>query len=775
MTRLRLSPSASAVPTDAGLVLRSDLSTFRLEGPDLAAAVNELLPLLDGTRDLAAITSALPRYSPESVGRLIDALRGHGVIEAVSERVVSPQEVFLREWTGEPAEAMSRLGSGGVLLAGLEPWAVTAARDLAAAGVGRIVLLDDLPRAEAVRDAITRELPAIRITAGAIDGIERMRLDQEEWGVLAVTLPNDELLLGRRLADFAQRANLVSLSAHLDGLEAVLGPVVVPGRTACWNCVRVRRLAASPLREDERSLQEALLRERPPRRERALLGPMADVLGHLLALEIVKLISRYTESALIGRMLIQNLVTLENTFHTVVRLPWCEVCGGPELGGAGAGGPTLHDAGPSAGVLDRLDDPKQLRAALSGLVDHRVGIVRHLIVSEASAGEPELPIAATAVLSSLPGSSADRDYGSGKGLRTVDAMLGAVGEALERYSASIYGPSAILRSSLDELGGSALDPRWLSLYTPEQYASGGFPFSPFAPDLTIDWTRGRWCDTDEPVWVPALPTYFNYHAAPAERFCQVTSNGLAAGAALADAALRATLELVERDAFMITWLCRLPARRIQHDDGLDPGSREVVRQLAVCGCEARLYLLDAGAGIPAVACVGLGDGRTWPGATVSMAAHLNPDIAVRKAILEQGHAGSYIRRLMLDGTSTVPKSAEAVRSLVDHALYYVPVERRGAFDFLLDESLPPIDLAELPAPADVSLRECVGRLDAAGIRAAVIDVTSPDLVDSPFRVARALATHTQPIHFGHGLAPLANPRLAARMTGSVNPDPHPVA
>lgn len=777
MTRLRLSPSASVIPTGSGLVLRSDLSSIRLDGPDVAAAASEILPLLDGTRDLEAIVSALPRYSARSVDGLVQALLARGLVEAVADDAAPPaerpwagQEAFLREWTGRQEEAMDRIRRGRVLLAGLEPWGVTAARDLAAAGLGRIALLDDRHRADAVCEAMARDQPWCRCTSGALyDDPGR----DDGWDVVAVALPADELRVTKRLATFAQRANLLFVSAHLDGMEAVLGPVVLPGRTACWNCARLRQLAAGPGGEDERALQEALLRERPQRRERTLLAPMADVLGHLLALEILKLVSRYTESALVGRLMVQHLVTLDSAFHTVVRLPWCDVCGGADRGGGGDGGPALEpvDGPRGAGVsLDRLDDPERLRTALAGLVDGRAGIVRYLVVNEPSAGEPELPVAATAVLASQAGTA---DFGSGKGLTAVEAMLGAVGEALERYSAAICPPGRRRRASLDELAGGAFDPRWLGLYSPEQYASDGFPFAPFDPARPIDWTRGRWCDSDEPVWLPALPTYFDFPAPPEERFCQVTSNGLAAGSTLADAELRAVLEVVERDAFMMTWLRRLPARRIALD-GLDAGSQEVVRQLGLCGCETRLYLLDAGIDIPAVACVGLGDGVRWPGATVSLAAHLSPGRAVRRAIVEQGHVGPYVRRLMLDGAHRVPDRAEAVRTLVDHALFYVPPERRPAIPFLADEA-PPVALRDLPEPPEITMAECVRRLAAANVRAAVADVTSPDLAGGPFHVARALATHLQPIHFGHGLVQLGNPRLQPGGGAGLNPHPHPLA
>ena len=49
------------------------------------------------------------------------------------------------------------------------------------------------------------------------------------------------------------------------------------------------------------------------------------------------------------------------------------------------------------------------------------------------------------------------------------------------------------------------------------------------------------------------------------------------------------------------------------------------------------------------------------------------------------------------------------------------------------------------------LAACRERLDRAGVRVAIADVTAPDVAESPFRVARAIGTDMQPIHFGFAL------------------------
>ena len=806
MPRIRLSRSASLTTTDTGVLLRSDLGTFQLDGRDVQRFLGALAPQLADWQEQETVVAALGDYSPASVLRLLALLQQQGLLESQDTADEdSPQaarwrgqEEFFRKWTDDPARAMQRLQRARVLVVGLEPWGVVAAAEMAASGVGALHLLDtdvvgdaDLlsvrawdsrhlgrPRADALRETLAAQAPWCAVTFGprTLDADGSLPAPPGDWDLLLVALAGDDLRSLRATARFGHAAGVTSLYGHIEGLDAVLGPGVVPGETACWDCCRLRLLAHADPPEAAHDLQDALLAASPPARERTYLAPMAATLGHLMALEAVKMVADYTRSGLVGRLRTQNLVTLESEQHKVIRMPWCETCGGAARRPPGPS-PPGEDDGPAEPLGDARS-PEALRRRLAGWVDERTGIVRSLQMAPPQPLDPDLPLAATAVLGRYTEGRYDPHdppVGSGKGLSTVDALLGAVGEAIERYSASRFRVADLPRARLDGLDDPMLDPRRLCLYEDAQYDEPDFPCVRFDPDRPLSWTGAHWLDDGTPVWVPALPTFFNFPVPPEEYFCQVSSNGLAAGGDPEDAARRALFELVERDAFMLSWLARRPGRRLILDDTLEPGVGEVIRQLAQRGAHMELYLLDVGLGIPTVVSVAFGDGRTWPGATAALAAHANPRVAVRKAVLEQGHVGPYIRRLMADGEHPIPACPDAVRTLEDHALYYVPPERARAFDFLRhgSDSLPLANLAE-PPPA--SLADCAARITVGGARVAIADVTSPDVATGPFRVARALGTDMQPIDFGYRRRRLNNPRLKAMLAGRApNPDPHPLA
>ncbi|WP_155799102.1 TOMM precursor leader peptide-binding protein, partial [Sorangium cellulosum] len=152
--------------------------------------------------------------------------------------------------------------------------------------------------------------------AAALDAGDLLSPEGRPHLVVAAARGDDAVLLAR-VARFGHRAQVASLFAHLAGTTAVLGPLVIPGKTACRVCA-----AAEALDPPLAARAPAVERGSPPH-----AGAMAQMLGHLAAMEALKVLSEYTPSRLGGRVLIQDLSTLETSHNTLVKLPWCGVCG----------------------------------------------------------------------------------------------------------------------------------------------------------------------------------------------------------------------------------------------------------------------------------------------------------------------------------------------------------------------------------------------------------------------------------------------------------------
>src|SRR6185295_6229109 len=286
------------------------------------------------------------------------------------------------------------------------------------------------------------------------------------------------------------------------------------------------------------------------------------------------------------------------------------------------------------------------------------------------------------------------------------------------------------------------------------------------------WVRGRWLGRETPVWVPALFVFLSLMLWPEHLFCQGTSNGLAAATDPEEAALRATLELVERDAFMAAWLTASPGRRIVIDD--DPLLAGLLASLETLGPAIELYVLPTSACGTTVLCLALGDGDQYPGVTIGLGADLDPRSALLQAMLELAQTGPHLQRMMRSQRLPVPEGPGSVRDMLHHASYYFPAARAAAFERLRGGG-PPIALRALAAGApERSLASCSAALDAAGVRVALVDVTSPDVATGPFRVVRAVSPDLQPISYGYGIERLPVERVRARGLAAEIPPIHPI-
>ena len=131
-----------------------------------------------------------------------------------------------------------------------------------------------------------------------------------------------------------------------------------------------------------------------------------------------------------------------------------------------------------------------LARALS-LVGDWCGVVRQVVVHEIGPADPPL-FFATARLGSTRGFS-DVEAGllnGGAGSDVSTAVMGAIGEAIERYGIGLYREADLVRGSFDELGVAALDPRRLIFFSEEQYDWRGFPYVRFDPAQPLSWAPG---------------------------------------------------------------------------------------------------------------------------------------------------------------------------------------------------------------------------------------------------------------------------------------------
>jgi ribosomal protein S12 methylthiotransferase accessory factor len=539
---------------------------------------------------------------------------------------------------------------------------------------------------------------------------------------------------------WAYDSGIPAFCVHLVDDAVLFGSLTLSGRPGCGRCAFERFTAALATKEAGS--------KRP--------AVHFETIAPLIVREIEALIRNGPKhSQLLDYVLAVDNETLDESLHKVIPLARCSVCGG-----AAAAPLVVHDSL----RLSSEDSPEVVLEALEGWVDGRTGVVSNLFIEPPGELQTSLPIIATAApphVLEKDGSLRRLPIGWGKGLTVSGAVLSAVGEAIERYSASLTDPERIIWKRLEDLDGEYLDPHACGLYTDEQYERSDFPYVRLDHGISYPWVPGSWADSGRPVWVPAIFALLSIELRKEQLICQGTSNGLAASTDKDDAALRAILELVERDAFMAAWLTACPGVRVELDS-IDPLLGNVLEGIEAFGPTVEIYTLPTSVIGTTVLCLALGDGDQYPGVTFGLGSDLQPELALRQAVLELGQTGPYLRRMMRTKTLTTPNHSSCVREMLDHAAYYFPRERVSAFDSLRSGETS-VRLSDLDSVTKRSLNDCVSALNQAGVRVALIDVTSADVATGPFHVMRAVSPDLQPIWYGHGLE--RNPTERIRKLG----------
>jgi ribosomal protein S12 methylthiotransferase accessory factor len=437
-------------------------------------------------------------------------------------------------------------------------------------------------------------------------------------------------------------------------------------------------------------------------------------------------------------------------------------------------------------------DPAGNLARLMELVSPRVGLIRSVGPVQRGANHPSPPIVCQATLShydycAVP--ARDRQAG-GKGRSEAEAMAGAIGEALERYCAAQPDARRLRRMPWRDAGANAIAPPDCVLYSETQYAQPSFAWHRHDPADEVTCVAARELPHEREILVPASLAYL---AMPDLRredaFAMPTSSGLAAGPDLERAVLGGLCELVERDAFLLTWMARLPAPEVilDTDRGL---IRSIRAHYARFGVELRVFRLVTDVELHAMMAIALDKTGQGPASVLALGCHADPAAAALKSVFEicQIMPGAWCN-FHDDPPAARLKSPRDVKTLEDHCAWLTVSERLGELAFLLDSSRK-VALDALPnfsaGSTAQDLARCVATLAAAGCRVAYADLTTSDLRDFPIRVVRAFATGLQPVHFGWGEERLGGRRLfelprklgfTAHVLGEsdLNPCPHPLA
>ena len=285
--------------------------------------------------------------------------------------------------------------------------------------------------------------------------------------------------------------------------------------------------------------------------------------------------------------------------------------------------------------------------------------------------------------------------GAGKGLTDADAIASAIGEATERYCAYQWDEARTWVAPWADVSEAAISPTDLVLYSAEQYARPQWPYTPWDETTHTSWIKGVALPSGRPLAVPASLTYLVHPPARREdHFTSPTSNGLAAGETPDHARLGALCEVMERDAFLIAWMNRLPATELDLF-AVDDVAANIVRRYRRGSVTVRAYVLPSDLPATTILAIAFDDGVGRPAQVVALGCHPSPQVALRKALFELCQARPSESRRFRDASpiGRLERYTDVV-TLDDHSALASHPQRRHEFDFLAAGE--PVRIADLP-------------------------------------------------------------------------------
>ena len=562
--------------------------------------------------------------------------------------------------------------------------------------------------------------------------------DDGEFTVVVVdNYLNEELAnLNRQMLASGQSWMLVRLNGHTPWI----GPIFRHGQTACWECM-AERLRIN--RQVESYLQKRSGRTAPLNLALSALPSTIEAGAMLASIEILKWLGSGTRSKIEGRLLTYNTLGSEMQSHVVVRRPQCPACGDPEVYRTVR--PIVLQSAPKKFMGDgghRTLFPEETFARNEHHISPLTGVVNWLVDITGEANGLAYSYIAGHNFAMGPDNVAGllqslRSRTGGKGMTEIQAKVSAIGEAVERYSGVWRGDEPVVRGSFETLGDQAIDPRTCLLFSDRQYANRvewntqrrGFNIhivpNPFDEAYDLDWTPVWSLAHQEQRYLPAAYCYYGHPEANNPFFCMGDSNGCSAGNTLEEAILQGFLELVERDCAAMWWYNQAKRPAVDLDSFDLPYLRTLRSYYESLNRDLWVLDITSDLGIPAFVAVSRRVDTPVEDITIGLAAHLDPRIAMLRAVTEVNQFLPAVSKKAPDGSTAYSfPDGEAVEwwktATIAKQAYLVPdssVAMRRLNDFS----------AHFSSDVQTDVQACLENVQRVGLEMYVLDQTRPDI------------------------------------------------
>lgn len=379
-------------------------------------------------------------------------------------------------------------------------------------------------------------------------------------------------------------------------------------------------------------------------------------------------------------------------------------------------------------------------------------------------------------------SSKDRKSGGGHFFNEKDALQASLGESVERYLwfySDYFYKNNLIFKSYKEIKNQALNIFDLAGFSDEQKKQ--FDILKFDENTIFGWTKIFSLTRNRYIFCPVqllsalyFSNYVRKKKEPMLRWAITT--GLTTSTTLKGALTKAFLEIIERDAFMITWLNKIspPIIDLEYLALKDQDIAQIKKTFERYNLE--LYVLKLISDFPVFVLAAIIIDRTGLGPAFAIGARADFDLknALINCVSEALAVRYSLKERFLNDIDLKNIKRE------ERLIYYAQKENLSKVEFLIQGEKIQLDLNNFPDNPDEKFKILMKEFRNKNYEVCYAELTTPEIKKLGLRVVNMVIPELQPLHLEESIPYFGGKRLKEvplklgyQPAEILNQDPHP--
>lgn len=324
--------SVQVIEREDGIILKRGCTEFRIDGPEAKPIARQVFGALDDKGATAEEICALfPAPYQSSIRNLVEQLTARRILvpigdsEDTNKGAEDGLEIFYWNFGFEAQEVTQRLNSRRIVIVGVNYISRQLVTALSASGVTNVQVID-YPLLRNVRmfdgdsKLVDDQWPPTHPPIVYKDWADEQNTEPLHCVVATSDFGGAHLM--REWNRYCVEENHNFLPVVLQHLIGYVGPLVVPGETACYECLRARQNSHLEDPETSRAAEHHAFQGQLVN---GFHPSMASILGDISAIELTKFYGRVPRWR-VGALVEVNLLMTSVVTRKVLKIPRCSIC-----------------------------------------------------------------------------------------------------------------------------------------------------------------------------------------------------------------------------------------------------------------------------------------------------------------------------------------------------------------------------------------------------------------------------------------------------------------